>query len=69
MDSFDLTEELQAIADLSTYSFNNEVDVSSLDHSAIAQVLDPAVDALAHSSDSITDPAVFDAYQIGRAHV
>ncbi|EJF55739.1 hypothetical protein DICSQDRAFT_184215 [Dichomitus squalens LYAD-421 SS1] len=63
MESFDLTEELQAITDLPTYSFNNEVDVSSLDHSAIAQVLDPAVDALAHSSESIVDPSVFDAYR------
>ena len=63
MDTFDLTEELQGILDLSSYTFDNETDVSSLDNSAIAHLLEPAVDALAQSSESITDPAVFDAYR------
>ena len=64
MESFDLQEELQGLADVASYSFDNETDVSALDASSIAHdVLEPAVSALAHNTDSITDPAVFDAYR------
>ncbi|KAI1792515.1 non-SMC mitotic condensation complex subunit 1-domain-containing protein [Ganoderma leucocontextum] len=63
MDSFDLNKELEGIQDLDNYTFDNETDVPSLDRSGIAQLLEPAVDALANSSDSITYPAVFDAYR------
>ncbi|KAI9068415.1 hypothetical protein FKP32DRAFT_1587688 [Trametes sanguinea] len=63
MSSFELQDELQAIADIASYSFDNESDVSSLDSRAINDLLDSAVDALANSSDNITDPAVFDAYR------
>ena len=63
MDSFGLNEELEGIQDLDNYTFNNETDVSSLNQSGIAHLLEPAVDALANSSDSITYPAVFDAYR------
>ncbi|KAI0750990.1 non-SMC mitotic condensation complex subunit 1-domain-containing protein [Daedaleopsis nitida] len=65
MDTFDLQEELQSLSDgPASYSFDNEVDISSLDPSSIAhEVLDPAVEALAHNSDNITEPAVFDAYR------
>ena len=63
MDSFDLQDEVQNLQDPSSYSFDNEIDVSSLDPSGIVHVLEPAVDSLAHSPDSITDPEVFDAYR------
>ncbi|KAI0723732.1 non-SMC mitotic condensation complex subunit 1-domain-containing protein [Cerioporus squamosus] len=64
MESFDLQDELQGLADLADYTFGNETDVSALDASSIAHdLLDPAVSALAHNSDSITDPAVFNAYR------
>ena len=63
MSSFELQDELQAIADIASYSFDNESDVSALDSRAINDLLDSAVDALANSSDNITDPAVFDAYR------
>ena len=63
MESFDLQDELQNLQDVASYSFDNETDISSLDSSSIAQVIGPAVNALAHSSNSITDPDVFDAYR------
>ncbi|KAH9887887.1 non-SMC mitotic condensation complex subunit 1-domain-containing protein [Cubamyces lactineus] len=63
MDNFELQEELQAIQDVDHYSFDNESDLSSADARDINHLLESAVDALAHSSDNITDPAVFDAYR------
>ena len=46
MESFDLQEELQGLADVASYSFDNETDVSALDASSIAHdVLEPAVSA------------------------
>lgn len=63
MNSFELQEELQALQDLSTYEIQNEHDISSMDPRSISQVLETAVEAVADSSDSITDPAVFDAYR------
>ncbi|RPD66651.1 hypothetical protein L226DRAFT_557654 [Lentinus tigrinus ALCF2SS1-7] len=64
MESFDLQDELQCLVDVASYSFDNETDVSALDASSIAHdLLEPAVSALAHNSDNITDPSVFDAYR------
>ncbi|PIL36517.1 hypothetical protein GSI_00206 [Ganoderma sinense ZZ0214-1] len=63
MDSFGLNEELEGIQDLDNYTFDNETDVSSLSQSGIVHLLEPAVDALANSPDSITDPTVFDVYR------
>lgn len=62
MDSFDIQEELTALTqDPSGYSFDNEIDISS---PALAHdLLQSAVVSLAHSSDNITDPAVFDAFR------
>ncbi|KAI0628114.1 non-SMC mitotic condensation complex subunit 1-domain-containing protein [Trametes polyzona] len=63
MDEFELQDELQALQDVDSYSFDNETDVSALHPSDVADLLSSAVDALAHNSDAITDPAVFDAYR------
>ena len=50
MDSFDLQDELTNLQDVSDYSFDNEIEIASLDPSGIAHVLEPAVDALAHAT-------------------
>ncbi|KAL6299950.1 non-SMC mitotic condensation complex subunit 1-domain-containing protein [Sparassis latifolia] len=63
MDTFDLQEELQAQQDLSNYEIRNEHDIPSMDPRGVAHVLERAVEALAESSEAITDPAVFDAYR------
>lgn len=63
MNSFELQEELQALQDLSSYDIPHEHDVSSMDPRQIAQVLEQAVESLAVSPDSITDPGIFDAYR------
>ncbi|KAH9939915.1 non-SMC mitotic condensation complex subunit 1-domain-containing protein [Amylocystis lapponica] len=63
MDAFELQEQLQALADLASYDIPTEHDVSSMDLTAISHLLESAVEALAESSDAITDPAVFDAYR------
>ncbi|CDO69101.1 hypothetical protein BN946_scf185042.g3 [Trametes cinnabarina] len=63
MESFELQDELQALQDVDAYSFDNETDISALDPRSLNDLLDSAVDALAHSSDNITDPPVFDAYR------
>lgn len=63
MTSFELQDELQALQDIDSYNIDNESDVSALDPASIQDLLSSAVDALAHNSDAITDPAVFDAYR------
>ncbi|KAI8974763.1 non-SMC mitotic condensation complex subunit 1-domain-containing protein [Trametes punicea] len=63
METFELQDELQTLQDIDAYVFDNESDVSALDARSVAHLLDSAVDALAHSSDNITDPAIFDAYR------
>ncbi|KAI0354000.1 hypothetical protein OH77DRAFT_570986 [Trametes cingulata] len=63
MESFELQDELQALQDVDSYAIDNESDVSALDPAAVADLLSSAVDALAHNSDAITDPNVFDAYR------
>lgn len=60
---FELQEELQALQDLANYDIPNEHDIPSMDARSIAHVLENAVEALAESSDAITDPQVFDAYR------
>lgn len=60
---FELQEELQALQDLANYDIPNEHDIPSMDPRSIAHVLENAVEALAESSDAITDPQVFDAYR------
>ncbi|EMD38787.1 hypothetical protein CERSUDRAFT_133306 [Gelatoporia subvermispora B] len=63
MDSFDLQEELQALQDLANYDIPNEQDVASMDTRSLTRALESAVEALAESSDNITDPIVFDTYR------
>ncbi|KAH9858536.1 non-SMC mitotic condensation complex subunit 1-domain-containing protein [Lenzites betulinus] len=63
MSSFELQDELQAVQDVDAYSFDNESDVSALDPASVADLLSSAVDALANSSDAISEPDVFDAYR------
>lgn len=63
MEGFELQDELQAIQDIDSYTFDNDQDISALDARSVNYILDSAVDALAHSSDNITHPAVFDAYR------
>ncbi|KAI0667334.1 non-SMC mitotic condensation complex subunit 1-domain-containing protein [Trametes maxima] len=62
MESFELQDELQALQDVASYAIDNEHDLSD-DPGAVSDLLDSAVDALANSSDNITNPAVFDAYR------
>ncbi|OSD04955.1 hypothetical protein PYCCODRAFT_1385425, partial [Trametes coccinea BRFM310] len=63
MEGFELQDELQAIQDIDSYAFDNDQDISALDPRSVNDILHSAVDALAHSSDNITHPAVFDAYR------
>ncbi|KAI0641280.1 non-SMC mitotic condensation complex subunit 1-domain-containing protein [Trametes meyenii] len=62
MESFELQDELQALQDVAAYFIDNEHDLSA-DPTAVSDLLDSAVDALANSSDNITHPEVFDAYR------
>jgi condensin complex subunit 1 len=59
-DTFHLQDELQALSDISTYDIQNEHDIRSEDP---ASLLEQAVEAVADSSDSITDPHIFDIYR------
>lgn len=63
MEAFELQEELQALQGGSTYDIPNEQDVSSMDARAVATLLERAVEAIAESSDSITEPDIFDSYR------
>ncbi|KAJ3523690.1 hypothetical protein NM688_g8684 [Phlebia brevispora] len=63
MADFELQEHVQGIQDLSTYDITNEHDISSMDSRAISGILESAVEALADSSESITEPTVFDSYR------
>ena len=63
MDSFDLQVELQSLQDVSHMSIPNEHDIPSMDARSISQLLERIVEALADSSDTITDPEIFDAYR------
>lgn len=63
MVDFELQEEIQRLQDLANYDIANEYDISDMDAQAVTAVLVGAVEALADSSDSITEPAVFDAYR------
>lgn len=60
---FDLQEELQSFLDLSSYEIPNEHDISSMDARTVSALLEKAIQALAESSDEITQPQVFDAYR------
>ncbi|KAF8155920.1 non-SMC mitotic condensation complex subunit 1-domain-containing protein [Crassisporium funariophilum] len=60
MKDFALQDELQALQDPESYEIPNDHAFSSQDPS---QLLEAAVEAVAESSDSITDPEVFDAYR------
>lgn len=63
MAQFDLQEQLQALQDVANYDFEHDHDIPSMDARAVATLLERAVEAIAESSDSITDPEVFDAYR------
>ncbi|OCH87806.1 hypothetical protein OBBRIDRAFT_889536 [Obba rivulosa] len=63
MDSFDLQEELQSFQDLANYDIQNEQDIPHMDARSISRALESAVEALAESSDNITDSTVFDTYR------
>ncbi|KAI0684926.1 non-SMC mitotic condensation complex subunit 1-domain-containing protein [Cytidiella melzeri] len=63
MESFDLQEELQSLQDFSNYEIPNEHDISVMDGRSVAAVLEGTVEAVAESSDAITDPNVFDSYR------
>ncbi|KDQ52062.1 hypothetical protein JAAARDRAFT_62069 [Jaapia argillacea MUCL 33604] len=62
-DSFDLQEEVQGLLDLENYIIPNEHDIRNSDASDISALLEGAVEAVAESSDAITDPQVFDVYR------
>ncbi|KAJ8693502.1 condensin complex non-SMC subunit Cnd1 [Pleurotus ostreatus] len=59
-DSFELQDEIQALQDVENYNIPSEHDPQSED---IERLLEAAVEVLAESSDSITDPEVFDVYR------
>lgn len=63
MANFDLQDQVQALQELSTYDIPHEHDIPSMDARAVAAVLENAVEALADSSEAITDPNVFDSYR------
>jgi condensin complex subunit 1 len=61
---FHLAEELQTLAsgDLSVYHIPNHVDPTDPDVD-VSGALERAVDAVANSSESITQPEIFDVYR------
>ncbi|KAJ7677367.1 non-SMC mitotic condensation complex subunit 1-domain-containing protein [Mycena rosella] len=59
-DTFDLRDEIQALQDVESYTIPNDHDLSSEDP---ARLLERAVEAVAESSDAISDPEVFDVYR------
>lgn len=61
--NFELQEELQALQDISSYDIPNEHDIPSMEPRTVMMLLERAVEAIAESSDSITEPQVFDAYR------
>ena len=63
MDSFDLQEEVQSLQDIANIDIPNEQDVPSMDSRTVSQLLEKAVEALANSSDAITQPHIYDAYR------
>ncbi|CCM04752.1 uncharacterized protein FIBRA_06942 [Fibroporia radiculosa] len=63
MATFELQEELQGLQNLTSYEIPNEHDISLLDARSVVHVLESAVEALAESSDAITDLKVFDTYR------
>ena len=63
MAQFDLQEQLQALQDVANYDFEHDHDIPSMDGRAITTLLEGAVEAIADSSDAITDPEVFDAFR------
>lgn len=63
MPDFDLQEHLQGLQDLPNYDVEHEHDIPSMDARAVAGLLEGAVEALAESSEAITDFAVFDSYR------
>ncbi|KAF8888609.1 non-SMC mitotic condensation complex subunit 1-domain-containing protein [Infundibulicybe gibba] len=60
VDSFELQDEIQALQELDTYSIPNERDLNQEDPE---RLLEAAVEAVAESSDAITEPDVFDVYR------
>ncbi|KAG1823708.1 non-SMC mitotic condensation complex subunit 1-domain-containing protein [Suillus subaureus] len=58
--SFELQDELQALQDIANYDIPNEQDPNSNDPGPLLQ---QAVGAIAHSSDEITDPEIFDIFR------
>lgn len=63
MDSFDLQEEIQSLQNVANMDIPNEHDIPKMDSRTVSQILERAVEALAESSDAITDPEVFDTYR------
>ncbi|KAG1861252.1 non-SMC mitotic condensation complex subunit 1-domain-containing protein [Suillus subluteus] len=58
--SFELQDELQALQDTANYDIPNEQDPNSNDPGPLLQ---QAVGAIAHSSEEITDPEIFDIFR------
>ncbi|KAG2156915.1 non-SMC mitotic condensation complex subunit 1-domain-containing protein [Suillus bovinus] len=58
--SFELQDELQALQDIANYEIPNEQDPNSNDPGPLLQ---QAVGAIAHSSEEITDPEIFDIFR------
>lgn len=58
--SFELQDELQALQDIENYDIPNEQDPNSHDPGPLLQ---QAVGAIAHSSEEITDPEIFDIFR------
>lgn len=59
-DKFDLQEEYQAFQDIDSYELPNEESIGNEEH---GRLLEAAVEAVAESSDAITDAEVFDVYR------
>ncbi|KAG2363022.1 non-SMC mitotic condensation complex subunit 1-domain-containing protein [Suillus spraguei] len=58
--SFELQDELQALQDIANYDIPNEQDPNNNDPGPLLQ---QAVGAIAHSSEEITDPEIFDIFR------
>ncbi|KAH7887142.1 non-SMC mitotic condensation complex subunit 1-domain-containing protein [Phlebopus sp. FC_14] len=60
MGTFELQDEIQGLQDLSSYEIPNEHDLHDTEAGPLLQ---HAVDRIAHSSEEITDPEIFDIFR------
>ncbi|KZT24887.1 hypothetical protein NEOLEDRAFT_1156610 [Neolentinus lepideus HHB14362 ss-1] len=61
-DDFDLQDHLQALQDTDAFLLRNEHDIRTMDAGEVVGLVEGAVEAVAESSDAISDREIFDVY-------